>query len=268
MSAPILLIGAGKMGTSLIKGWIRAGLGPITAVEPHPSAQLKKLEGPALVDSLKTVPHEGWRACVVALKPQVLRAEAVHLKAIAASGTLMISIAAGTGVDFMVKQWGAKARIVRAMPNTPGAIDRGITALYAAPTATIHDRTLAASLLSAIGKTVWLKSEDLIDAATAVSGSGPAYVYAMVEALTVAAEACGLPHDTAVELARATVSGTGALLDADPRDPAELRRDVTTPGGTTEAAIKILLAKDGGLEPLLTRAVAAAKARAGELTKS
>ena len=267
MSAPILLVGAGHMGTALIRGWIRAGLGPITAVEPNPSAKLKKLEGPTLVSDLQRIPHEGWRACVVALKPQVLRAEAAQLKTVAAADTLMISIAAGTSVDFLAKHWGSKARIVRAMPNTPGAVDRGITALFAAPAATPHDRSLATALLSAIGQTVWLKSESQIDAATAVSGSGPAYVFALVEALAAAGVAAGLPPETATQLARATVAGTGALLDADPRDPSELRRDVATPGGTTEAAFKVLLAKDG-LEALMTRAVAAAKARAEELTKS
>jgi pyrroline-5-carboxylate reductase len=268
MSAPILLVGAGKMGTALIRGWIKAGLGPITAVEPNPSAALQKLDGPLLVSDFKKVPHEGWRACVVALKPQVLRAEASGLKAIAAAGTLMISIAAGTGVAFMEKQWGTKARIIRAMPNTPGAIDRGITALYAAPNATAADRTLAKSLLSAIGQTVWLKHEAQIDAATAVSGSGPAYVFALVDALAKAGIAAGLPEETAALLARTTVIGSGALLDADPREAAQLARDVTTPGGTTEAAFKVLLAKEGGLEALLTRAVAAAKTRAEELTRS
>jgi len=267
MSSPILLVGAGKMGTALIRGWIKAGLGPIFAVEPNPSAQLRKLEGPDLIDNLERIPRERWRACVVALKPQILRAEAAKLKSIAGSGTLMISIAAGTSVGFMAKHWGRKTRIVRAMPNTPGAIDRGITALYAAPTATAQDRALAKSLLSAIGQTVWLKREVLIDAATAVSGSGPAYVFALVEALTAAGVAAGLPRATSAVLARATVAGSGALLDADKRDAAELRRDVATPGGTTEAAFKILLAKDG-LEALMTRAVAAAKARAEELTRS
>ena len=267
MSAPILLVGAGKMGTALIRGWIKAGLGPITAIEPNPSPQLEKLEGPMLVSDLKRIPHEGWRACVVALKPQVMRAEAAKLKSIAAAGTLMISIAAGTSVEFMVKHWGHKARIVRAMPNTPGAIDRGITALYAAETATREDRALAKSLLSAIGQTVWLKREGQIDSATAVSGSGPAYVFVLVDALAKAGVAAGLPPETAEVLARATVTGAGALLDADKRDAGQLARDVATPGGTTEAAFKVLLAKDG-LEALMTRTVAAAKARAEELTRS
>jgi len=267
MSAPILLIGAGKMGTALIRGWIKAGLGPITTVEPKPSPQLKKLEGPTLVRDLRRIPRVRWRACVVALKPQVLRSEAAKLRHIAHSGTLMISIAAGTSVGFMTQHWGRQAHIVRAMPNTPGAIDRGITALYAAPAATARDRALAKALLSAIGQTVWLTRESLIDAATAVSGTGPAYVFGLVEALTAAGIAAGLPRATSAMLARATVAGTGALLDADRRDPAELRRDVTTPGGTTEAAFRILLAKDG-LEALMTRAVAAAKARAEELTRA
>jgi pyrroline-5-carboxylate reductase len=255
------------MGTALIRGWIKAGLGPITAVEPNPSPRLKRLEGPNLVADLRHIPRVRWRACVVALKPQVLRAEAAKLRSIAVSGTLMISIAAGTGVGLMTKHWGRKARIVRAMPNTPGGIDRGITALYAAPTATARDRALATSLLSAIGQTVWVKRETLIDAATAVSGTGPAYVFGLVEALAAAGVAAGLPRLTATALARSTVTGSGALLDADPRDAADLRRDVTTPGGTTEAAFRILLAKDG-LTALMTRAVLAAKARAEELSRS
>jgi pyrroline-5-carboxylate reductase len=254
------------MGRALIRGWIKAGLSPITAVEPNPSPQLKRLKGPNLISDLRHLPRARWRACVVALKPQILRAEAAKLKSIAGSGTLMISIAAGTGVAFMAKHWGRKTRIVRAMPNTPGGIGRGITALYAAPTATARDRTLAKSLLSAIGQTVWLKREALIDAATAVSGSGPAYVFALVDALAKAGIAAGLPPETAAVLARATVAGSGALLDADPRDAGQLVSDVATPGGTTEAALKILLAKNG-LEALMTRAVAAAKARAEELTR-
>jgi pyrroline-5-carboxylate reductase len=267
MSAPILIVGAGKMGTALIRGWIKAGLGPITAVEPHPSAQLQKLDGPMVLPKLADVGKQGWRACVVAMKPQVLRTEAALLKPIAETGTLMISIAAGTGVALLEKHWGAKAHIVRAMPNTPGSIDKGITALYAAPNATEKDRALAKSLLAAIGQTVWLKREELIDAATAVSGSGPAYVFALVDALAKAGVAAGLPEETAHHLARVTVIGSGALLEADTREAGQLARDVATPGGTTEAAFKVLLGKEG-LVDLMTRAVAAAKTRAEELSRS
>jgi len=263
-NSPILIVGAGKMGTALIKGWLKAGLGPIVAVEPKPQAARRRLKGVKFYSSVDELPKMRWRACVVALKPQILRTEAARLAPFAASGAPMISIAAGTGVTFLVKQWGRGARIVRAMPNTPGSIGRGISALYAAPAATSKDKKLAESLLAALGETLWLKNEALIDAVTAVSGSGPAYVFAVVEALVAAGEAAGLSRVLAERLARATVSGAGALLDADTRSAAELRRDVTSPGGTTEAALKILLADDG-LFSLLARAVAAAKKRAEEL---
>jgi pyrroline-5-carboxylate reductase len=150
------------------------------------------------------------------------------------------------------------------MPNTPGSIGRGITAIYATAKTTPKDRKLADRLLSALGETVWVKKEELIDAATAVSGSGPAYVFLLVEALTDAAIKIGLPRDIAGKLARQTVSGAGALLDAEKTAPDELRRNVTSPGGTTEAALKILMAGDG-LTPLLQRAVKAARDRAREL---
>ncbi|MGC9954073.1 MAG: pyrroline-5-carboxylate reductase [Rhizomicrobium sp.] len=263
---PILLVGAGRMGSALIKGWLKSGLSPILAVEPQPSAALRKLKGLKFVSAIEAIPPRHWRACVVALKPQILKIEAARLKPVAASGAPMISIAAGTSVGFLKKAWGGRARIVRAMPNTPGAISRGITALYAAPKATVKDKKLAETLLAALGQIVWVKSEVLIDAATAVSGSGPAYVFALAEALAAAGEAAGLPRAVAERLARATVCGAGALLDADKRAAADLRRDVTSPGGTTEAALKILLAEEG-LFALMTRAVAAAKARAEELAR-
>jgi pyrroline-5-carboxylate reductase len=150
------------------------------------------------------------------------------------------------------------------MPNTPGAIGRGITAIYAAPKASAKDRALAEKLLSALGETVWVRKEELIDAATAVSGSGPAYVFLLAEAMTEAGIAEGLPRDVAAKLARQTVSGAGALLDAEKTAPAELRRNVTSPGGTTEAALNVLMA-DGGLPKLMQRAVSAARKRAREL---
>ena len=266
MSAPILIIGAGKMGTALIRGWVKAGLGPITVVEPNPSEALKAL-GVPLVPSFEAVPAGPWRAAVVALKPHILRAEAARLAAIAATGTLMISIAAGTGTALLHRHWGADAAIIRVMPNTPGSIGRGISGLYAAPGVAAEDRAFAESLLAAIGQTVWLEEEGLIDAVTGVSGSGPAYIFALVEAMTAAGEAVGLPKATAAILARATVTGSAALLDADPKSTAELIRDVATPGGTTEAALKVLQAPDG-LPALMTKTVVACKARAEELARS
>jgi pyrroline-5-carboxylate reductase len=256
---PILLIGAGRMGGAMLEGWLARGLKPIVAVETNPSPRLKKLKGVRVVSEIPSGPV---RACVVALKPQVLRTEAARLKPIADLGAPMISIAAGTSIATMVKAWGKKAHILRAMPNTPGAIGRGITAIFCGPNATPSDAKLAQTLLAPLGQTFWVKKEKLIDVTTAVSGSGPAYVFLMVEALADAAQAHGMPRAEAERLARATITGAGALLDADARPPEALRRDVTSPGGTTEAALKVLLNR---LNRLMARAVSAANKRAGEL---
>jgi pyrroline-5-carboxylate reductase len=252
------------MGGALLKGWLANGLGPVVAVEPEPSAQLKKLTGVRFVPDVERLSARPFRACVVALKPQVLKIHAMQLRGIANGGAPMISIAAGTGIASLKKAWGPKARIIRAMPNTPGAIGRGITALYASPAASAKDKALSETLLGALGETIWVKSEALIDAATALSGSGPAYVFLLVEAIAAAGEAQGLPRAVAEKLARATIVGAAALLEADRRAASELRRDVTSPGGTTEAALKILLAKDG-MAALMRRAIAAARKRATEL---
>ncbi|HWA89056.1 MAG TPA: pyrroline-5-carboxylate reductase [Rhizomicrobium sp.] len=264
MKPPILLVGAGRMGAAMLEGWLAQGLAPIVAVEPNPSPRLKKLG----VRVLAQIPSGKVRACVVALKPQILRTEAARLRPIAESGAPMISIAAGTSIATLKKAWGAKAHMLRAMPNTPGAIGRGITAIFQGPNATAADCKLAEALLKPLGPTIWVAKEKLIDVTTAVSGSGPAYVFLLVEALADAAEAQGMPRAEAEQLARATITGAGALLDADPRPPAELRRDVTSPGGTTEAALKVLIGSKppkGGLNGLMARAVAAANKRAGEL---
>ena len=176
----------------------------------------------------------------------------------------MISIAAGTGTKNLRDAWGAKARIIRAMPNTPGAVGAGITGLYAAKGAGAADQKRADALLSALGETVWVKTEALIDSVTAVSGSGPAYLFLMAEALTDAGVAEGLPRAQAEKLARATISGAGALLAADKSSASSLREAVSSPGGTTVAALKVLMADDG-LVALMKRAVAAARKRAEEL---
>ncbi len=267
MAQPIILVGAGNMGGALLKGWCEAGIGPILAVEPSPSPQLVALARKrhiALFSHSTSIDSLAARACVVALKPQILKSAAAGLAPIAQSGALMISIAAGTTTQNLRAAWGAKARLIRAMPNTPGSIGRGITALFAAKGATEKDKALADTLLAALGQIVWVKAERDIDAVTAVSGSGPAYIFLLVEALAAAAQAEGLPRPLAETLARATVAGSGALLDADPAPAATLRRNVTSPGGTTQAALDILMAKDG-LEPLMRRAIAAARRRAQEL---
>ena len=261
---PILLIGAGRMGGAMLRGWLARGLGPVIAVEPKPDAGLRKLKGVRFVPEIEKVPAGRARACIVALKPQILRTEAVRLKPIAECGMPMISIAAGTSIASLRKVWGRTTRILRAMPNTPGAIGQGISAIFASPNVTASDRNIAEQLLAPLGETIWVGREKLIDVTTAVSGSGPAYVFLMVEALADAAEAEGMPRAEAEKLARATIMGAGALLAADKRPPSELRRDVTSPGGTTEAALKVLM-KPEGLNRLMARAVSAANRRAGEL---
>ncbi|HEX3754778.1 MAG TPA: pyrroline-5-carboxylate reductase [Rhizomicrobium sp.] len=263
----IVLIGAGRMGSALLAGWQGRGLGPVIVVEPHPSPPIRKLAKAGTIRLTQTpsgVTAKKIAACVVAIKPQVLKGEAPVLAALARSDVPMISIAAGTSIAALSKAWGAKARIIRAMPNIPGAIGEGISGLYAAKGATASDRRLAASLLSALGEVVWVKRESLIDSVTAISGSGPAYLFLMAEALADAGVAEGLPRGIAEKLARATVSGAGALLKADKSPAAALRAAVTSPGGTTAAALSVLMAEDG-LQALIKRAVAAAKKRAEEL---
>jgi pyrroline-5-carboxylate reductase len=255
------------MGGALLKGWIARKIGPVIVVEPKPSPELRRLAKKkvfTLVDAPSRVTAKKLSACVVALKPQILKGEAPVLADFARSGALMISIAAGTHTKSLFKAWGAKARIIRAMPNTPGAIGQGISGLFAARGTTAADKRKATALLSALGETVWVAKEDLIDSVTALSGSGPAYLFLMAEAMTEAGIAEGLPRDQAEKLARATVAGSGALLVADKSPASALRQAVTSPGGTTEAALKVLMAEDG-LAALMKRAIHAARMRAEEL---
>lgn len=254
------------MGGALLKGWLACGVKSIAVVEPKPSAQLKKLARAKKI-ALSASPSEIRRkpsVCVVAIKPQILKGEAQALAGFAQSGALMISIAAGTSVAALTAAWGKTARIIRAMPNTPGAIGHGITGLYAAKRVTAADKKRAVSLLAALGQTEWVAKEELIDSVTAVSGSGPAYLFLMAEALTEAGMAEGLPRVQAEKFARATVAGAGALLAADKSPAGALREAVTSPGGTTAAALSVLMADDG-LAQLIKRAVKAARKRAQEL---
>jgi pyrroline-5-carboxylate reductase len=260
----ILLVGAGRMGSALLKGWLKREGGAITVVEPKPSPELKALARSKKIRLLESQPAEKFSACLVAIKPQVLKHEAPLLAGIAQAGALMISIAAGTDTKRLSQAWGGKARIIRAMPNTPGAIGEGITGLYAARGTKTSDRKHAEALLSALGQTVWVTKEEWIDSVTAVSGSGPAYLFLMAEALAEAGVAEGLPRALAEKLARATVSGAGALLKRGKAAASALREAVTSPGGTTEAALNVLIAEDG-LMALMKRAVHAARKRAEEL---
>jgi pyrroline-5-carboxylate reductase len=263
--ARLLLAGAGKMGGAMLRAWLDKGYDPekISVIEPHPSPGLFELardRGFAL-----GAPAQPPEILVLAIKPQSLDEAAAGLAAFASPETLVISILAGkTLANIAAKLPQAKA-IVRAMPNLASAVGRGVTALTANAAATPSQRAAAESLLAATGAIEWLASEELIDAATAVSGSGPAYVFYLTEALASAGTSAGLPAAIAARLARATVEGAGELLfQSGEKSPAELRENVTSRGGTTAAALEILMAPDG-LEPLLERAVKAAQARARAL---
>ncbi|TDX63444.1 pyrroline-5-carboxylate reductase [Methylosinus sp. sav-2] len=263
----ITLVGAGKMGFALLQGWAARGLSGagVTIVEPQPS--------PALVSfaqergfRLNPENREAPRALLLAVKPQALDQVAPTIAGEAGADTLIVSILAGKRVADLSARLPQARLFVRAMPNTPAAIGRGITGAFAAPAVDAENHALAEALLAAVGEVVWVETEPLVDAVTSVSGSGPAYVFYFVECLTRAGVEAGLPEETAARLARATVSGAGELLrqSAD-TTPATLRQNVTSPGGTTAAALEVLMAGDG-LAPLLERAVAAAKRRAGELS--
>jgi pyrroline-5-carboxylate reductase len=263
----VTLVGAGKMGAALLQGWAARGLSGegVAIVEPRPSPEIAALaasRGFAL-NPTKRAPAQ---ALVLAVKPQMLDAVAPDIAADAGPDTLVLSILAGKRIADFSARLPLARMIVRAMPNTPAAIGRGITGAYAGPAVDASGRDIAAALLGAVGEVEWIESEALIDAVTAVSGSGPAYVFYFVECLTKAGVEAGLPVETAARLARATVSGAGELLRQSPdTSPATLRENVTSPGGTTAAALAVLMAEDG-FAPIVARAVAAARRRAEELS--
>ena len=261
----LVLVGAGKMGGAMLEGWHRLGLSfdNVVALEPEPSPEIITLgaRGLRINPSLDTI---SATAIVLAVKPQVAPDALRPLAPMIAQDTVIVSIMAGRTLAFLEKQLPAGAAVARAMPNTPAAIGRGIT--VAVPNARIgaEQRTLADKLLRATGAVEWIADETLMDAVTAVSGSGPAYVFLLAESLARAGTAAGLPADLAARLARATVAGSGELMARSPLDPATLRKNVTSPGGTTAAALEMLMGKDG-LDPVMEKAIAAATRRSREL---
>jgi len=264
-SGTLVLVGAGKMGSALLEGWLRLGLAPnhVAVIEPSPSPDISALakRGLTLNPDLRALRDAA--VVVLAVKPQIAAAAIAPLRAIVGAGTLVISIMAGQTLHFLVTALERAGALVRAMPNTPAAIGRGIT--VAVPVrASGAQRQLAEALLSATGAVEWVDDEALMDAVTAVSGSGPAYVFLLAEALAQAGVAAGLPVPLAQKLARETVSGSGELLHRSPLDAAALRENVTSPGGTTAAALEVLMAQNG-LKSLMEKAVAAATARSRQL---
>ena len=264
----LALVGAGKMGGAMLKGWLAGGLAPsaVTLIDPAPSPEIVSFAakcGIAVnpVAAARTAPE----ALVLAVKPQVLDAAAPGIADLAAGQTLVISIIAGKTIANLRARLSEARAFVRAMPNTPAAVGRGVTGAAASAEVTTRQRELTETLLSAVGEFAWLPDEGSIDAVTALSGSGPAYVFALTEALAEAGAALGLPDDLAMRFARATVEGAGELMFREPQtSAARLRENVTSPGGTTAAALAVFQAPDG-LTALMRRAVAAAHRRAGEL---
>ena len=258
---PILLVGCGRMGGALLAGWIERGLAPSVAVDPaRPSAP----PGVTLVPAVADIQAGFAPASVVlAVKPQNA-AETLPDYARFAGTAVFLSIMAGRTIGGMRRLLGPRAAVVRAMPNTPAAIRQGVTVACAGPGVSPGQRALAERLLAAVGAVAWVEDEELLDAVTAVSGSGPAYVFLLAELLERAAIEEGLPPDLARLLARRTVAGSAALLAAGDEDAAALRRAVTSPKGTTERALDVLMAEDAW-PALLSRAVAAAAARSREL---
>jgi pyrroline-5-carboxylate reductase len=268
LPSSLVLAGCGKMGGAMLEGWLRGGLSGerITIIDPHASTLLAatcEQHGIALNPSRGTVrPPE---VLVLGIKPQMLDEAAGDLAPIAGPRTLVLSILAGKRIGDLQARLPDAAAVVRAMPNLPASVQRGITGAAASPQVSKAQRDVADALLSGVGRVEWVASEDLIDAVTAVSGSGPAYVFYLTECLARAAEAEGLPPDLAERLARATVEGAGELMHRSDLAPSTLRENVTSPGGTTAAALAVLMVDDG-LDGLMRRAVAAARRRAGELS--
>jgi pyrroline-5-carboxylate reductase len=265
LPSSLTLVGAGKMGGAMLSGWLRAGLDPAgtTVIDPSPSPETKAVCAQHGV-ALNPPNLEPADVLVLAVKPQGLADAAPALAPVVGPGTLVISILAGKTIADIAARL-PTAAVVRAMPNLPASIGRGVTGAVASAGVSPRQRAQADALLACVGLVEWLDQEVLIDALTAVSGSGPAYVFHLVEALAEAGCAAGLPRDMADRLARATVTGAGALLDGDPREAARLRQDVTSPGGTTAEALAVLMREDG-LAKLMREAVAAAARRAGELS--
>jgi pyrroline-5-carboxylate reductase len=262
----VVLVGCGKMGTAMLRGWLAGNAAArFLVVEPEGApvelASAANVEWHFIPDALRSGPAP--EAVVFAVKPQVVDAVLPHYRRWVRPETVFVSIVAGKTLAGLGRHLGP-APLVRAMPNTAAAIGRAITVACATPLVTPRQRQLCGLLFAAIGESAWVEEEGLIDAVTAVSGSGPAYVFLLIEALARAGEAEGLPAELALRLARSTVAGSGELACVSPESPAQLRENVTSPGGTTRAALDVLMADDG-LEPLIARAVAAAAARSREL---
>ncbi|HEY3811907.1 MAG TPA: pyrroline-5-carboxylate reductase [Caulobacteraceae bacterium] len=259
MDVPIVFVGGGRMGGAILRGL--AASGPVEAFVVDPN--VAQAPGATLMRDLDALPDLGEAVVLLAVKPQVAGDLLPRLKRFARPGVLLISIVAGLSIEILRDALGDELRAVRAMPNTPAGVLKGITGVYAAANIDANGRARAEALLSAVGEVVWLDTEEGIDLVTAISGSGPAYFFRFAEALAAAGVGLGLPPDTAQRLARRTLEGAGALADSTDRTLEELRVEVTSPKGTTAAALQRF--SEGGLEALVAAAAKASQARAREL---
>lgn len=263
----LVLLGCGKMGSAMLQGWLDRGLAPDAAfvIDPNPSDWVQGLVAAGL--HLNAGMPDAPAVVLIAVKPQMMGAALPLIAGFGGKDTLILTVAAGTTIASYEAVFGAATHIVRAMPNTPAAVGRGITAIVGNAAATPADMDLAEVLLGAVGQVVRLEGEHQMDAVTAVSGSGPAYVFHLIEALAAAGVAEGLPEALAMQLARTTVTGAGELAHLAPESASQLRINVTSPGGTTAAALAVLMDGDAGFPALLRRAVKAAADRGRELGK-
>lgn len=268
LAGPIVLCGAGKMGGALLEGWLQAGLAPdkIAVIEPHPAPPIAALAARGVRFNPAPAALKDAAAIVIAVKPQIAAEAVPALAPMIGLTTVIVSIMAGRTLEFLAGALPNAGALVRAMPNTPAAIGRGITVAVAAKSVSAAQRALADSLLRATGPVEWVDQESLMDAVTAVSGSGPAYVFLLAEELARAGVEAGLPEALATKLARETVAGSGELLHQSELASSALRQNVTSPGGTTAAALGVLMGEPG-LRDLMIRAIAAATQRSKELAK-
>jgi len=263
---PVVLIGAGNMGGAMLSGWLKSGVpgSAVVVVDPSPSPAMLATIADAGASHVTTAPA-GLKAGVLflAVKPQVMEAVLPAVKSVVGPQTVVVSVAAGKTLAFLEKHLG-EAAMVRAMPNTPAMVGRGVTGAFANSRVSAKQRDGVNALLRVSGPVEWVPAESDIDSVTALSGSGPAYVFYLVECMAEAGRKLGLQADLAMRLARETVAGAGELLHQSPDDAARLRQNVTSPGGTTAAALSVLMAEDG-MQPLFDEALAAARKRAEEL---
>lgn len=261
--ASLTLVGAGRMGSALLRGWLKGEAREITIIEPLPSDEVKALADEGRI-RLNPAPAQ-TDILVIGVKPQQFKSASDDLKALVGPETLVISIMAGIRMDQLSKRLGTQ-RVIRAMPNTPGSIGRGVTGFAAPDGAPQADIDMTRGLLSPLGDVHGPFEEDLIPAVTSVSGSGPAYIFLLAEVMAQAGVAQGLPADVAASLARRTVEGAAALLAESADSPEALRKAVTSPGGTTQAALDILMGSDG-MPDLFRNALAAAANRDRQLSQ-